>query len=83
MTNVPNATFQYSIIPFFRSSQLPRSLIHAGEAGLEGIDASDLPVQSGEQLPVVGVEFLQERKVVGMHALTAGHHFGAELCPRD
>src|ERR1035441_2444825 len=62
---------------------VPRALVHAGEAGLEGIDAGDLPVQSGEQLPVVGVELLQERKVIGMHALTAGPKFGAELGAAD
>src|ERR1017187_1163634 len=62
---------------------VPRALVHAGEAGFKGIDAGDLPLQSGEQLPVVGVELLQERKVVGMHALTAGQHFGAELGAAD
>ena len=32
---------------------------------------------------MVGVELLQERKVVGVHALSAGHHFGAELGAAD
>src|ERR1035441_4469682 len=70
---------------FFRPSafglrtSITRALVHSGEAGFKGIDAGDLPVQSGEQLPMVGVEPLQERKVVGMHALTAGQHFSAEL----
>src|ERR1035438_1360329 len=39
---------------------VPGALVHAGEGGFQGIDAGDLPVQGGEQLPVVGVELLQQ-----------------------
>ena len=45
---------------------LPRALVHTGEAGFEGIDAGGLSVKSGQQFPVVGVQFLQQGKVVGM-----------------
>src|ERR1017187_7377025 len=58
---------------------VPRALVHAGEAGFKGIDAGDLPVQGGEQLPVVGVELLQERKVVGMDMVLENNQLSVEV----
>ena len=44
----------------------PGALVHAGEAGFERIDAGGLPVQGGQQLPVIGVELLQDGQVAGV-----------------
>ena len=62
---------------------LPRALVHAGEAGFERIDAGGLPLQGGQQLPVVGVQLLQEGQVVGVHVLPGGQHLGVEVGPAD
>ena len=43
-----------------RSPSLAGALVHAGEAGFERVDARGLPLQGGQQFPVVGVELLQD-----------------------
>ena len=58
---------------------VPRALVHAGEAGFEGIDAGGLPVQGGEQLPVVGVQLLQDGQVVGMDLVLESNQLGVEV----
>ena len=39
------------------------ALVHAGEAGLQRIDAGGLPVKRGQEVPVVGVQLLQDGQV--------------------
>src|ERR1017187_4277167 len=51
---------------------IPCALVHAGEAGFEGVDAAGLAVQGGEQFPVVGVQLLQDGQVVGVQAFPRG-----------
>ena len=41
---------------------LPGALVHAGEARFERVDADGLPLKSGQQFPVVGIELLQQAR---------------------
>ena len=62
---------------------LPCALVHAGEAGFEGVDAGGLPLQGGQQFPVVGVQLLQDGQVCGVDALPGGQHLRVEVRPAD
>ena len=43
------------------------ALVHTGEAGYHGVDASGLTVQGGQEFAVVGIELFQKGEVVGVH----------------
>ena len=58
---------------------VPRALVHAGEAGLKGIDAGGLPLKGGQKLPLVGVELLQDGEVAGMDMVFENNQFGVEV----
>ena len=52
----------------------PRALVHAGEAAFQRIDAAGLPLQGGQQFPVVGVQLLQDGQVVGVDMVLERDH---------
>src|ERR1035441_5462589 len=62
---------------------IPCALVHAGEAGFEGVDAAGLAVQGGQQFPVIGVQLLEDSQVRGVDALPGGEHLSEELGPAD
>ena len=47
----------------------------------QGVDATGLALQGGQQLPVVGVQLLQDRQVVGVDVVPGAPHLGVEVRP--
>ena len=67
--------------PKVSSALLPCSLVQPGKAGFDRIDARGLPVQAGQQFPVIGVQLLEDSQVVGVQAFPGGHHLSVEVRP--
>ena len=66
-----------------RSPSLRGALVNPGEAGFERSEAGGLALKGGQQFPVVGVQFLQQGKVVGVQALAGGQRLREEVRPAD